>query len=502
MNRWLVRGCVIVSTALLMLIFAFAVHFAYMEFFSREQRAVALPPSTVLAPLSLRDAEASIVEASAAVMPAVISVQTKQRYTIPGFQHPLGNDPFFRQFFGTPFSRPPREGVNRGLGSGVIIDSAGIAITNNHVIDGADEITVKLGDGRELPAELVGADPRLDIAVLRIKGEGPFPEARLGNSDHLRVGMIVLAMGTPFDGNLSQTVTMGIVSALSRSGLRLEAQENFIQTDAAINMGNSGGPLVNLNGEVIGINVAIMTGGSRGSDGIGFAIPANAARYSVESILTHGKVVRGYLGVAIQDLNDDLRRNLGLSSTRGALITDVVEDGPADRAGLRAGDVITNWNGVEVTTSTSLTDVVARTPVGSTVPVTYVRDRNTVTIQVTVAERPASVDQAEGSAREERPSGDARPAAATARFGMTVRWVEGDEARRLNLPVRGVVLVTEVQEGSEAARRGVTPQSGILEVDGVKLPSVDVLEEVLAREGAHRLLLRHGGANRYIVLQP
>lgn len=500
MNRWLVRVAVVVSTALLMFVFAFAVHFAYMECFSRERRAVALPASAVTAPLSLRDAEASIVEASASVMPAVISVQTKQRFTIPGLQHPFADDPFFRQFFGRP--RPPREGINRGLGSGVIIDSSGIAITNNHVIDGADEITVKLGDGRELPAELVGTDPRLDIAVLRIKGEGPFPEARLGNSDHLRVGMIVLAMGTPFDGNLSQTVTMGIVSALSRSGLRLEAQENFIQTDAAINMGNSGGPLVNLNGEVIGINVAIITGGSRGSDGIGFAIPANAARYSVESILTHGKVVRGYLGVAIQDLDDDLRRNLGLASNRGALITEVVEDGPAERAGLKSGDVITQWNGVEVTTSTSLTDVVSRTQVGSSVPVTYVREGKTASVRVTVAERPAGIDRPEGSARTERPSSNMAPTGASARLGMTVRWVEGDEARRLNLPARGVVLVTEVKEGSEAAKRGVVAQSGILEADGVKLPSVAVLEEILARDGAHRLLIRAFGANRYIVLQP
>jgi serine protease Do len=491
--KWLLRIFSVLVVSIFLVVFAFAVHYTYVRFFTDERSVMALSTrasSGSLGMLSLRDAESAIVSAAGEVMPAVVSVQTKQ--TVPGWRHPFSDDPFFRQFFGDAFPQQAPRDVS-GLGSGVIVDSTGLVITNNHVVDGANEIQVKLDDGREFPAKVLGTDARLDIAVLKIEGEGPFPAARIGNSDDLRVGMFVLAVGTPFDPQLSQTVTMGIVSALSRSGLGIEQVEDFIQTDAAINRGNSGGPLVNLDGEVVGINVAIVSGGNGANAGVGFAIPINSAQYSFESILRSGKVISGYLGVSIQNIDDDLRQSLGLSNAKGALVTEVMEGSPAEKAGIRRGDVIMKWRGREVRSSSALTHAVSRTPVGESVECEYVRDGKTATVSVVVAERPADIDR-------RATAGEPSPESALRKLGVTVKFVEGSDAKQYGLPTAGCVMVVKVEAGSPAAEKGLEPGTGILEVDARAIASIEDLEEALAESGRHRLLVRHRGSNRYITI--
>jgi serine protease Do len=492
--KWLLRFFAVLTVSIVLVVFAFAVHYTYVQLFAGGNPVVALSePASARSTgaLSLRDAESAIVSAAGDVMPAVVSVQTKQ--TIPGWRHPFADDPLFRRFFGEGLfpQQAPRD--LQGLGSGVIVDSSGLVITNNHVIDGATEIEVKTDDGKEYPAKVLGTDARLDIAVLKIEREGPFPSARLGNSDDLRVGMFVLAIGTPFNPQLSQTVTMGIVSALSRSGLGIEQVEDFIQTDAAINKGNSGGPLVNLDGEVVGINVAIVTGGSSGSAGVGFAIPINSARHSFESILQNGKVIRGYLGVSIQNIDDELRQSLGLSSTKGALVTEVMEASPAAKAGIRRGDVVLKWRGREIRTASSLTDVVSRTQVGESVECEIFRDGKTQTVRVVVDERPADIDS-RGSASA--PASDG----VFEKLGVTVKYVEGADAKQYGLPTMGCVMVVKVDEGSPAAEKGIEAGTGILEVDARAIESVSDLEAALSEAGRHRLLVRYRGSNRYITV--
>lgn len=474
------RLIAVLGVAGFMVIFAFGLHYAYEEFIEPRRAAEAAeiaPP----APLSIREAETAIVNAAEVVMPAVVSVETKQTVQ---FRNPFGNDPFFKRLF------PDREHEAQGLGSGVIVDTRGYVLTNNHVVDGADEILVRLEDGRELTAEVLGRDPRLDVAVLKLKGDGPFPTAPIGNSDELRVGMFVLAIGTPFNRNLSQTVTMGIVSALSRSGFGIEELENFIQTDAAINMGNSGGPLVNLRGEVVGINVAIHTAGGASSAGVGFAIPINSARHSFESIISIGRVIHGYIGVSIQNITDELRRSFDLETSRGALVTEVIDDGPADKAGIESGDVIIEFDGRPVRNSFSLTDAVSRTNVGEKAKIKYIRDGRERSADVVIAERPANADgRAPVTPREEEGS--------LKKLGIAAKVVEGSEAKRLNLP-GGAVVITAVAPGSLAERAEFKPGMAILKVNGVDITSVSQLAELVEKSGRYRFLVRHEGGNFFI----
>ncbi len=495
--KWALKLLIGLAVVLMLALLGSASWFAYDRFARGSGSEPFAPrPAADLRPagaISLLDAQSEVVKAAETVMPAVVSVETKQKYTIPGFQHPFMNDPFFRRFFGDRLpSQPDREGVSQGLGSGVIVDSSGLVITNHHVIDGADEIVVKLANGKEFPATVLGSDQRIDIAVLKITGSAPFPVAPLGNSDEMKVGMFVLAFGTPFNPNLSQTVTMGIVSALGRSGLGIEQVENFIQTDAAINRGNSGGPLVNLNGEVVGINVAIATNGDQGNAGIGFAIPINSARHSLQSIVAHGRVIRGYLGVSIQNLNDELMQSLGLESTRGALVTEVVEGSPAEKSGLRAGDVILKWNGSDVASASGLTDAVGRTAVGARAVLTMVRDGATKEIEVTVAERPDETGDRIGGSVDPRGS-------SVEKLGLSVKYVEGEEAKEKGLPASGCLLVTGVKDGSLAEELGIEEGAGILQVDGQAVKTAEELKRLLGREGRHRILLRQNGSNRFIA---
>jgi serine protease DegQ len=313
------------------------------------------------------------------VVPGVVNVSTVTQIAVD--EHPLLRDPFFRRFFDIPGRPSQRE--SQSLGSGVIIDAKrGIIVTNYHVIQKADAIRVTLHDGRRVDAELIGSDPETDIAVLRIDSKG-LTEVLLADSDTLRVGDFVVAIGSPF--GLAQTVTSGIVSALGRTGLGIEGYENFIQTDASINPGNSGGPLVNLRGELVGINTAILAPGG-GNVGIGFAIPTNMLQSVVQQILKHGMVRRGLFGASAQDLTPDVAAALGLDLYRGAVITAVDPDSAAERAGLRAGDVVTTVNARPVTSFADLRNRIGLLPVGSTVDLEILRNGKQRKLRAEVAD--------------------------------------------------------------------------------------------------------------------
>ena len=312
------------------------------------------------------------------VLPSVVNVATQSRVRVE--DNPLLQDPFFRRFFGVPDM--PRERQTQSLGSGVIIDAKrGYVLTNNHVVDKADEITVTLKDGRILNAKLVGKDPETDVAVVQIPAEN-LSAVPLADSDRLRVGDFVVAIGNPF--GLGQTVTSGIVSALGRSGLGIEGYEDFIQTDASINPGNSGGALVNLRGELIGINTAIIAPGG-GNVGIGFAIPVNMAQQIMTQLVEHGEVRRGSIGMLVQDLTAELAKAFDIQETHGAVISKVVKDSPAERAGLRTGDVVVRVNGKPVVTSGELRTSIGMLRVGEVVTMDVIRDGKNRTIKLAIA---------------------------------------------------------------------------------------------------------------------
>jgi Do/DeqQ family serine protease len=307
-------------------------------------------------------------------------IRTYERYS------PFVNDPFFQQFFGGGVYDyvVPRERRELSLGSGVLVDEQGTILTNHHVIEQASEVKVSLSDGRELKAQIAGVDPRTDLAVLRVEGGG-LPKAVLGNSDALEVGDVVLAFGNPF--GLGGTVTMGIVSAIGRGDIGVADYEDFIQTDAAINPGNSGGALVNTRGEVIGINTAILSR-SGGYQGVGFAIPSNMAREVLESLLRHGRVVRGYAGLGLQRLTPDLARSFGLPDARGALVTGLDPDGPAAEAGLRRGDVILSLRDRPIASDEELRTQMSRLKPGERASLGVARDGRRLTVEVVLGEPP------------------------------------------------------------------------------------------------------------------
>jgi Do/DeqQ family serine protease len=329
------------------------------------------------------------------VAPAVVTVRSERRVRAAE-QFPFLDDPFFRQLFGgRPGSTPQASQalVERALGSGVIVTPDGYILTNHHVIDGAQEIRVELNDNRALPAKVVGSDAPSDLAVLKVDARG-LPVLPLGDSDRVRVGDVVLAVGNPL--GVGQTVTMGIISAKGRqTGLSDGSFEDFLQTDAPINQGNSGGALVNTSGELVGINSQIISP-SGGNIGIGFAVPANMARSVVEQLTKTGKVRRGMLGVSVQSMTSDLASSLGLSDVRGALVNSVQPGGPAERAGLRRGDVVVGLNDAPVADGNALRNHVASTPPGEEVTLTISRDGREQQVRVTLGELPTGRDAAAG----------------------------------------------------------------------------------------------------------
>jgi Do/DeqQ family serine protease len=332
-------------------------------------------PMPMSGPVSYADA---VAHAAPAVVNVFATKITRQN------THPLFNEPLLQRYFGDEATRPRFKREN-SLGSGVIVDSNGYILTNNHVISGASEIQVVLNDGRQMPARIVGSDPESDLAVLQAAGD-KLPVATLGESQNIRVGDVVMAIGNPF--GVGQTVTLGIVSATGRNQLGITDFENFIQTDAAINPGNSGGALINTRGEVVGINTAIFSD-SGGSHGIGFAIPIKLAKSVLTEIAKHGRVIRGWIGVSAQQLTPELADSLGIGKDHGLLVNGVLEGGPADRAGLLPGDLILEVDGQRAYNATQMLNLIAGHHPGDKIAVKRNRGGNTDEIQVTVAERPA-----------------------------------------------------------------------------------------------------------------
>ncbi len=413
------------------------------------------------------------------VTPGVVNIST--RGTVQVQQNPLLNDPLFRRFFGQP--NQPQERQVQGLGSGVIVDADnGYILTNNHVIDRAEEITVTLQDGRALEATVVGTDSATDLALLKVDAQN-LTAVPLGDSEILAVGDFVVAIGNPF--GLGQTVTSGIVSGLSRApGMRAESYEDFIQTDAAINRGNSGGALVNLRGELVGINTAIFSN-SGGSIGIGFAIPVAMAKLVMEQLIEHGQVRRGMLGVTIQPLDQELAQALGLSETQGALVSNVVTDSPAERAGIRAGDVIVSINGRGINNPNELRNQIGMTRIGERVRLELIRDGRRRTVNAVISE----------STPEEVASEQLHRGLQGATFSNIT------ESSPLYGRMQGA-QVTNVEQGSNAARYNLRAGDVIIAVNRQEVKSVEDLRRLAGPEHPQLLIhLRRGGGAMFIVIR-
>ncbi|MBK0400828.1 DegQ family serine endoprotease [Limibaculum sp. M0105] len=437
--------------------------------------------------------------------PAVVNISTSQTVDqpdreIPGI--PPGTLPedfrdLFRDFFERGFPQGPRE--VQSLGSGFVVSPEGFVVTNNHVIEDADEITVNFSDGKSLPAELIGNDPKTDIALLKVEPTAPLTFVEFGDSDAIRVGDWVLAIGNPF--GLGGSVSAGIVSARNRD-INAGPYDDFIQTDAAINRGNSGGPLFNMGGKVIGVNTAIISP-TGGSVGIGFSVPSNIVANVVAQLREHGQTRRGWLGVHIQTVSDEIAEALGLESAKGALVSDVAPDGPAAAAGIKAGDVIVNFDGRDVTEMRSLPRMVADTPVGKSVRVVIFRDGKTQTVKVELGLLEEQADAAPGIVEPDEPA----PATELAGVGLRLAPITDVARQQYGLPesVEGV-LVAEVARDSEAARKGIAPGDVIIEVQQTPVATpADVADRVEDAKAAGRksaLFLIQTGADmpRFVPL--
>ena len=411
----------------------------------------------------------SFIKIAEEVGSAVVSISTvsTRRVGVGGdfFEFPFGRDDFFDRFFRDFFGDlPEREYKQMGLGSGVIIDKKGYILTNEHVVKDADDITVTLPDGREFKGEILGTDPRSDLAVIKIDADN-LPVAKLGDSDKLRIGEWSVAIGNPFGFYLKSsipTVTVGVISALHRhlpmTSYRSRLYTDLIQTDAAINPGNSGGPLVNLKGEVIGINVAIMSS-TGGYQGIGFAIPINTAKFRLDNLIKGIEVEYGWLGVSVQDITKDLADYFRLEDRKGVLVAKVFKNSPADKAGVKEGDIIKEFDGKKIEDVRGLINIVSCTKVGKRVKVLIIRDNKPLTLTVKVGKRPEDI-----SALTESTSGKWN--------GMTVADITSDLSSKYNIPAGEGVVVTEVERGSVASLAGIRVGDIILSINRKPINSV------------------------------
>ena len=426
--------------------------------------------------------------------PAVVNISTSKTVTqnrSPQFGPGSPFDDFFNRFFNGQPGQPGLPGQphqQRSLGSGFIISRDGYILTNEHVVDGADEIKVKLSDGRTLTATVKGADAKLDLALIKVDAEGQLPTTSFGDSDELKVGEWVMAIGNPF--GLEQTVTAGIVSAKGRV-IGAGPYDDFIQTDASINPGNSGGPLFNAAGQVVGINTAIVAGGQ----GIGFAIPINSVKAILEQLRTSGKVTRGWLGVAVQQMTPELAQSFGLERERGALVTSVTKDSPAEKAGLQRGDVILSFNGHEIQDMRDLPRLVAATPVNENVKMQILRDGKTREIRLAI-----------GKMAEDE-SGDVKQAVAGSswdKFGMVLKEIDGGTAQQFGLEPGTGLLITAVNQDGPAAEAGLLRGDIIVEANGKQtndLPSFQAATEKAAKTGVLRLLIKRQDNLLYVALK-
>jgi serine protease Do len=450
------------------------------------------------------------------VLPAVVSIRNESRPRMvrrdarprggnrPQLPPELGElDPLLKRFFeqmpegfdSFDIPQQPRQ----SSGSGVIIDPSGVILTNNHVVAGGGKITVRLKDGREFEAdaESIKTDDRTDLAVLRIKAQGSLPFAKLGDSDKLRIGDWVIAVGQPF--GLENTVTAGIVSATGRA-VGITKHEEFIQTDAAINPGNSGGPLVNLRGEVIGINTAISSS-SGGFQGIGFAVPVNVAKWVSSQLLKDGQVHRAYLGVGVQPINQELAGQLGLTTSQGALVTEVRPNSPAEKAGIKPQDVIVEFGGATIYEPRNLSALASRATIGSALPVVVLRDGKRVELKVTVLEQPENY----GEPRTRPTESNEQPQRSDFnQLGLQVGPLNRDVAQELGIAGTSGVVITAVEEDSIAARVGLAPSMAIVQVGRQPVKNVADFEEAVKNASLEKgvlLLVRSAEGSRFVVLR-
>ncbi len=462
-----------------------AVHFAFASPRTQQKYRLASARDISTAPASFAD----LVEK---LKPAVVNISTTKivRSGGKGQGAPFGDD-FFERFFGGDdffrkfFNEAPRQYRQRSLGSGFIITRDGYILTNNHVVERADKIRVRLSSGKEYDARIIGKDAKTDLALIKITPAGNLPVVEFGDSDKLRVGDWVIAIGNPF--GLEQTITAGIVSAKGRV-IGAGPYDNFIQTDASINPGNSGGPLFSMDGKVVGINTAIVAQGQ----GIGFAIPINMAKEILPDLKTKGKVTRGWLGVSVQDITEDMAQSLKMKEMEGALVAEVVPGDPADKAGIKTGDVIVELDGKKIRDTHELLRVVATIPVGRKVDVKVLRDGKAYVIPVVVTERKETTQLAEKSG------------GAGGYFGMTVREITPEVAQNLGLSEKKGVVVVRVKPGSPADEAGVRPRDVIVQVNKVKISSIKDYKREMSRKDVRNkalLLVKRGKTNLYIALK-
>ena len=431
------------------------------------------------------------------VTPAVVHVMVEKSVDAQDYsqQFDFFNNPFFERFFGPDFHRQfpkqPRRHKQQGQGSGFIISKDGFILTNNHVVADADTITVTMSDDKKLEAKLIGSDPQSDVALIKINNGKNLPTIKLGDSNSLDVGEWVIAIGNPF--GLNQTVTVGVVSAKGRSGVGINEYENFIQTDAAINPGNSGGPLLNIRGEVVGINSALFsrTGGYMG---IGFAIPINMVKAINEQLQKHGKVTRGWLGVAIQDVDENLAMSFGLEEAKGILVSEVQKDSPASKGGLRQGDVIIKLNGQELEGVNDLRNRIALIIPDTKAEIEVIRDGKVKIVGIVIGEQPADFGRVAQSRQEKNFMED---------FGFSFQELTPELAEQFGYKDEKGVLIGDVEPGSVAATAGLQPGQLIQEVNKEPISSIRELNTVLKKsENPRRLLLRvkSGKFSQYVVL--
>ena len=447
-------------------------------------------PFTAIGATGSTDLTTAIRHIAKQNIPAVAHIEVTQRQEIENPFLPFDNSPFFRFFFDVPGMPRKYQRELKGLGTGMLMDAKGYILTNNHVVGGATKITVLLANGNKYNAKLIGADPKTDLAVIKISAPSPLPHVTFGDSDKMEVGDWVIAIGHP--RGLDQTVTQGIVSAKHRRGITdPSSYQDFLQTDAAINPGNSGGPLLNLDGEVIGVNAAIVSQ-SGGFEGIGFAIPSNMALYVAKSLIANGKVARGWLGVSTQDVTPELAKSFGLKSPRGALVADVVKKSPAEKAGLRRGDVIVNYRGKRIPDGGTLRNEVATSPIKGMVTVTVIRNGKTKEI-------PVRIENLEQALRREA-------ASFRARLGIDAAPLKPKVAQKFGLNTRKGVVLTWVDPSGPLGEEGFEVGDMILEIDGKAVRGLeglmDLVRHIRPRQRLTLLALDHRtGRTGYVQIR-
>ena len=448
----------------------------------------------------LSDAQSEVAKIAT---PSVVNISTtrviKAREEAP---FDFFEDPFFRRFFGdqAPHPNMPKERKEQSLGSGVIVSEDGYIVTNNHVIEKAQEIKVMLSNKKDYKAKLIGADPKTDIAVIKIDAKG-LTALPWGISDKLKVGEIVFAIGNPF--GLNQTVTMGIISAVGRANVGIADYEDFIQTDAAINPGNSGGALLNARGELVGINTAIVSR-TGGYQGIGFAVPSSMVKQVMESLIKFKKVVRGWLGVSIQEVTSDLAEEFGVKDLKGALVSGVMKGSPAEKAGIKQGDVVLQFNGKVVEDTGHLRNIVSQTPLGTTVKIKLLRKKKEIEVEAVITEQPKRLAEA---APDEEAGNEQESSALT---GIVVHEITPDIARRFGLDedAKGVLII-KVDQGSRAFEAGLRPGDVILQINqkGMQkdIATIEDYKKAVSKiKGKERILLliKRKGDDLFVTIKP